>query len=244
MHREVEIAAAFIELSNLHGQVFDEARYADWLARFSARLVDVDASGVLLTRPDGTLAPAAISGSTAQVPQLVELRADDGPGITSFRTRTPVAAPDLRAEKRWQSFRSAALKAGFAAAHAIPLLSHGEAVGAITLFRERGGPLGYEEDRLTESLAATVSACLLSRRAVAKAENLAGQLQTALHTRIEIEQAKGILAERHGVSVSCAFECMRSFARRDRRRLAEVARAVIEGSPSVARLLGDTQPIP
>jgi AmiR/NasT family two-component response regulator len=56
---------------------------------------------------------------------------------------------------------------------------------------------------------------------------LAEQLQTALHSRIVIEQAKGVLSAQSGSSVSEAFRVMRSHARRTGEPLTAVAEAVV-----------------
>ncbi|HJQ44872.1 MAG TPA: GAF and ANTAR domain-containing protein [Amycolatopsis sp.] len=236
MHREPDLAAALIELADIHGKAFDEAGYTDLLARRAAVLLDADSAGVLLTGADGALTAIAASTETARVLQLIQLRVHDGPGITCFRNAAPVSIADLREDRRWDTFRSATLTAGFTAVHAVPLGLREQTIGSLSLFRRRPGPLEYEEDRISESLAAIAGAGLLSKRALAKAETLSGQLQTALHSRIVIEQAKGILAERHGIAVDRAFERMRSFARHDRRRLDDVARAVIGRNASVAGL--------
>jgi ANTAR domain-containing protein len=53
------------------------------------------------------------------------------------------------------------------------------------------------------------------------------QLQTALETRIVVEQAKGILAERFQLSVEDAFLLLRYAARSSRANLHELAREVI-----------------
>jgi AmiR/NasT family two-component response regulator len=53
------------------------------------------------------------------------------------------------------------------------------------------------------------------------------QLQQALDSRIVIEQAKGILAERYRLSVDEAFDLMRKSARDHRMRLHALAAAVI-----------------
>lgn len=66
-----------------------------------------------------------------------------------------------------------------------------------------------------------------------KAATAAAQLQHALDSRILIEQAKGILAERHGVGVEQAFERMRAMARRTRRTVREIADGVVSGSLDV-----------
>ncbi len=65
------------------------------------------------------------------------------------------------------------------------------------------------------------------RRDLEEHRTLARQLQRALHSRVAIEQAKGILAERHGAMVDEAFDAMRSYARSNRRRLHDVAAEVI-----------------
>jgi hypothetical protein len=53
------------------------------------------------------------------------------------------------------------------------------------------------------------------------------QLQTALDSRILIEQAKGILAERESISPDQAFEKMRSQARSRRMKLYDLAEGIV-----------------
>lgn len=53
------------------------------------------------------------------------------------------------------------------------------------------------------------------------------QLEHALTSRIQIEQAKGILAERFDVSTDAAFDLLRRAARSERRKLAELAGDVV-----------------
>jgi AmiR/NasT family two-component response regulator len=71
---------------------------------------------------------------------------------------------------------------------------------------------------------------LLQERAVRESELLAEQLQTALNTRVLIEQAKGVLSARAHIDVDEAFQMMRSASRRTQRPLRELATAVIDGS--------------
>jgi hypothetical protein len=54
------------------------------------------------------------------------------------------------------------------------------------------------------------------------------QLQTALTSRVIIEQAKGALAQRGDLSMDAAFDRLRRYARDHNLRLSEVARQVVE----------------
>jgi AmiR/NasT family two-component response regulator len=55
-----------------------------------------------------------------------------------------------------------------------------------------------------------------------------GQLQQALKSRVIIEQAKGVLAERHDLDLAAAFGRLRSHARNNNQRLTLVAQAVVD----------------
>jgi AmiR/NasT family two-component response regulator len=61
------------------------------------------------------------------------------------------------------------------------------------------------------------------------------QLETALERRALIERAKGILMERHGIDDRGAFEMLRGHARRNNRKVVDVARAIEGGQPLLPR---------
>jgi ANTAR domain/GAF domain len=237
MRQEQRLAAAFSELSDVYSRDFDATRHAHLLTRHAVRLLNVDAAGWLLTEHDGRLDSAGATTDAVRVLQIVQLRTDEGPGVDSFRTRRPVTVSDLHAESRWSTFRTAVLGAGLSAVHAIPMQLRGDAVGSLCLFRRLPGELSEDDMAVSEALVRVSTACMLLKRAAGKAEKLSGQLQTALSSRVAIEQAKGILAERRGTSLDSAFELMRAYARHDRRRLNDVACAVVAGSPTVASLI-------
>ena len=66
-----------------------------------------------------------------------------------------------------------------------------------------------------------------------QARTLAQQLQHALDSRVIVEQAKGILAERNGITPSEAFDRLRKYARQNQARIHDVAAQVVDGTPTL-----------
>ncbi|MQA11075.1 MAG: ANTAR domain-containing protein [Pseudonocardiaceae bacterium] len=239
MDREQGLAAAFAGLADTLVSDFDEKTYAEAMARRCIRVLDADAVALVLSGNADT--PPILATAAESVRDLDSIRAviDEGPSADCMSECRLIGSADLRSETRWPAFTLAALNAGFATAHALPLLLRAERIGTLTLFRRRAGALGDHNAAVATALAETATAALLSRRTIYAARTRAGQLQAALRTRTTIEQAKGYLAARRGDSVDAAFELIRSTARQHRRRLSDVARDVMDGSPVIAHLFVD-----
>jgi AmiR/NasT family two-component response regulator len=116
----------------------------------------------------------------------------------------------------------------------------GEVIGALNLFGRREGALDVEDMPIVQALVDVATIGLLQERAIRRGEVLTEQLQGALNSRVVIEQAKGALSQIRGVSVDEAFVLMRSYARRNGRRLSDVAQAVVSGDRSgITALTGE-----
>ena len=81
---------------------------------------------------------------------------------------------------------------------------------------------------LGQGLADVATIAILQERAIRRGEIVNAQLQSALVSRVVIEQAKGVLAQHRDVSMAEAFEQLRAYSRRSNQRLTEVARALVE----------------
>jgi AmiR/NasT family two-component response regulator len=70
---------------------------------------------------------------------------------------------------------------------------------------------------------------VLQDQAARQAQTVSFQLQNALNSRIAIEQAKGVLAERAQIGMDEAFSRLRRYARDHNRQLSVVATDLVEG---------------
>lgn len=225
------VCKAFIELTDTLVSDFDIAEFLDRLATRCAELLGVTACGVLLADQRGALTLIAASTKEARLLEVAQVQHSDGPCLDAFRTGRPVQRGNLAdsADTRWPAFTAAARSHGFFAVQALPMRLREERLGAVNLLNTIPGPLDGDTVALGQALADAATIGIVHQRALARQEVVAGQLQSALTSRIVIEQAKGFLAERLGVSVEEAFGMLRRYARNNNRTLADVAADVVEG---------------
>ncbi|TMM33258.1 MAG: ANTAR domain-containing protein, partial [Actinobacteria bacterium] len=122
---------------------------------------------------------------------------------------------------------------GFAAVHALPMRLRTEVIGALNFFDTRPGAMDDGRRRIGQALADVATIGLLQQRAIRRGDMVTQQLQTALNSRVLIEQAKGILAERLHLDVADAFTLLRTTARNHNQRLSDLAQAIVDGSEQI-----------
>jgi transcriptional regulator with GAF, ATPase, and Fis domain len=237
------LSDTFVELTDTLVAGFDVIDFLHMLTSRSAQLLDVDAAGLLLADPRGELRIVAASSEVARLIELFQIQNDEGPCLDCFRTGQPVHAADLAtAAQRWPRFAPAARQAGFAAVQALPMRLREQVIGALNLFRAGPGAFATADIRVGQALADVATIGLLHERGMRRSDTLNEQLQTALNSRVVIEQAKGKLAERLGVDMDQAFSLLRDFARARNRRLSELAQALVDGTESLTGLTGRQVP--
>jgi transcriptional regulator with GAF, ATPase, and Fis domain len=233
-----------VELADTLIDDFDVIDFLHLLVNRCVELVDVDAAGLLLTDQAGRLKLVATSSEEVRVLELFQLQDEaGGPCLDAFRTGEPVSHADLTtAEVTWPGFVTAATAAGFRSVNALPLRLRNEVIGGLNLFRARPGELERRSLRTAQALVDVATIGLLQERSLRRQEVLTEQLQSALNSRVVIEQAKGLIAERLGIDMEGAFAALRGFARQSNRKLSEVAAAVIAGRTGTHDLLGTPAP--
>jgi transcriptional regulator with GAF, ATPase, and Fis domain len=231
---ERQLAEAFVELADTLVDDFDVMDFLHRVTVRCAQVLGVSAAGVLLTDQRGALQVVAASTEQTRLLELLQLQTDQGPCPECFHTGQPIAVADLAAATdRWPRFAAEARQRGFASVHALPMRLRTDVIGALNLFDTRPGALDQDTIRLGQALADVATIGLLQARAIRHRDILAEQLQTALNSRVLIEQAKGVIAERRHLDMDQSFSLLRGTARTSNRRLAELARAVVDGSETV-----------
>jgi hypothetical protein len=238
MDREQRLAETFVELADTLVDDFDVIDFLQVLAARCVELFEVGAAGIMLAGQGGSLVTVAASDERARLLELFEIQADQGPCRDCYRLGAAVVNVDLdRARERWPLFAPQAISAGFRSANALPLRLRSQVVGSLNLFQAGTGGLGSGDLRMAQALADAATIGILQQRTIRRAEVVAGQLQSALTSRIIIEQAKGVLAERLQISADDAFELLRGAARSRNRLLSDLARDVASGTADAAQLL-------
>ncbi|HEX2808508.1 MAG TPA: GAF and ANTAR domain-containing protein [Kineosporiaceae bacterium] len=169
----------------------------------------------------------------------LELADGQGPGIQALRSGELVVAGLSTDPVLWPAWTAAAIAGGWLGVVAVPLQVTGPAVGAMELLRRGPDPPTDADLVWARALAGVTAAALAHERVLHQEQVLADQLKGALDSRVVIEQAKGILAERGRVDVEVAFELLRRYARANRMRLVDVAHGVVGGRLAAAVLKAD-----
>jgi GAF domain-containing protein len=228
--RQGDLSETFVALADTLVDDYDIVDLLDRLVSAAVRLFDVTAGGLLLDDQRGSLALMASSDESSRLLEIFQLETNQGPCLDCVRTATPVTSDDLGVDSsRWPAFAPEAVAAGFRAVTAVPLRLRRETIGGLNLFSERPGALSPDDLRVAQALADVATIGILQQRSIHRTTVLAEQLQQALNSRIAIEQAKGVLAERHGIDMATAFERLRGHARNHNMRLGEVASAAVRG---------------
>ena len=222
------LAAVFVEVADTLVDDFDVVEFLETLTRHTATISAASSAGLLLADPHGQLQCMASSEESVKLLELFQLQYHEGPCLDAYLTGTAVVNSDLQqATERWPLFAPQAVEAGFQSVHAFPLRHRQKVIGALNLFSTDTGRLESTDVRIIQCLADIATIGVLQERTIRSAEILTEQLQSALNSRVTIEQAKGVLARTHGLSVDAAFELMRDYARRNQHRLSDVAREVV-----------------
>jgi len=175
---------------------------------------------------------AASDADAARV-EMLQIELHQGPCLDVVASFRPSLEPDLtspRAVDRWPGFARAALESGVAAAFAFPLMTGGVAIGALDVYSTRRGDMESDqvEDALLLADLAALAVDRLDTSTIVQGVELAAEpVEEWAHGAI-VHNASGMVSEQLGVGVGEALLRLRAIAFATERRVAEVARDVVD----------------
>lgn len=228
MSRERAVKDAFVQLASALANGYDVVDLLSQLTADCVRLLDAPAAGLLLADPLGDLHLIAAAPERMRLVELFQLQRVEGPCKECFLTGKAVTVTDVTLEsERWPQFVPAAHAAGFQSVYALPMRLRDNVLGTLGLFGLSASPLPEEDLALGQALADVASVALVQDRAANDRNEINAQLQQALTSRVVLEQAKGLLAQRGDLDMVAAFRVLRRYARDHNQRLTEVAEQVV-----------------
>jgi GAF domain-containing protein len=174
--------------------------------------------------------PATVGSSDDRAVRIDELQYTEaeGPCLDAVREGSLFRVRDLADEPRWPSYTPRAAAAGARSSVSLPLSAHGQTVGALNLYSERPDGFSAADVALGELLAAHAGVAVHGATLYFASRDLADQLNEAMASRAVIEQAKGILMAREGITAEDAFDVLRKQSQHGNRKLRNLATELVE----------------
>jgi GAF domain-containing protein len=234
--REELLAQTFVELADTLVDDFDVIELLTMLSERCVELLGAAGTGILLGDHHDSLQMIAASSEQAQLLELFQLQTHEGPCLDCYRSGGPIVHPDLATANPWPRFGAVALAAGLPSVHAFPMRLRDQVVGTLNFFMAEARPLSAADIAVAQALAHAASIAVLQDHAARDTRNTVGQFQHALNSRVAIEQAKGVLAERAGITMDEAFTGLRTHARSHNLKLSSLAASMVDGTLPAAQL--------
>ncbi len=218
------------ELAGTLASMEDLPDYLDRLCHGVSLAIDgCDAVGVTLVMDDRPRTAAYTTAVTLQI-DAVQYSVGDGPCLDAFRNRRENLVDLSVAEQRWPMFTAAAEDDDIKSLLAVPLISGGQALGALNLYAYAVRAFDATDITLVRMAAARAADAVASVVALVGARELAAQMESAMASRAVIEQAKGIIMGRRGVDEATAFEILRQQSQDTNVKVRVVAEQLVRGA--------------
>jgi len=165
-----------------------------------------------------------------EVPEIdrAQYRTGDGPCVDAYRSGEVYRIESTLRPGRWQEFRDSAARHGVLSTLSLPLHVGGITFGAMNLYADAEGAFDADDQRVAELFTTQAAFLLANAQAYWDARSLSENLQQAMESRAEIEQAKGIVMGTMGIDADAAFEQLRQQSQYENVKLRDIAREIVE----------------
>lgn len=192
-----------------------------------AAVLGLSGSGVTMAEDGRLRFVTAVSQASGELERVQEQQ-QSGPCQDAYDAGEVVCVTDVRLETtRWPEFAAAASRLGVAGVAGIPMRLTNQTIGALNLYAREPRQWSEEDVTVAAVLADVATSYVINASKMHQQQQLSQQLQQALESRVVIEQAKGITAQRQTVTVDEAYHLMRGHARNNNASIRAVAEAIV-----------------
>jgi hypothetical protein len=198
------------------------------VAEATRTVLEVDGAGLTLVHEDGP--PRWVAATDAAMELLEQIQHDfgEGPSLEAYAQDQAVSVEDLRAAPARIRIDAVVGQLHICGVLSVPVRLAGQPVGTLDVYSTEPRAWTAHELEAAGEFAAVTGELVHTAVELASRELEVAQLRQALTSRIWIEQAKGVLAASQGLEPEAAFQQLRARARASSRRLAELAREVVQ----------------
>jgi PAS domain S-box-containing protein len=191
----------------------------------AVELFQASGAGVMLLDEHGALRWVTAATPSDRIFERAQARLGQGPCLDAMTARAPVMTTDVGRDGRWPGLNPIAAEQGIAAVLSAPI----DDVGTFNVMLNVPLEWTKADTDAVKAFAAVAASMVRIAAAGGQQRALAGQLQHALDQRIVVEQAKGALMTRDGMTEEEAWGLLRRTARSAQRNVHDVAREVLDG---------------
>jgi len=170
---------------------------------------------------------AAHDGQLARDADELQYQRDYGPCVDAGRSGQLFLVTDMRTEQRWPDYARHAAGHGVRSSLSVPLPFQSTLIGALDNYATRPDAFGPDDVVLGEEVASWVAFAVNNAHTAARTGEELAQMRTAMVSRAAIEQAKGVLMERHEVNVDEAFTLLSHASQLSNIKLRHVAEQLL-----------------
>lgn len=168
------------------------------------------------------------TGSLASQLDERQYEAGFGPCMDAALSGATVTIENTASDPTYPDFGRAAARHGITHTMSIGLPVARQTIGALNIYGTEEGSFDAATQELATAFASYAAVAVPNAGVYASTATLAANLQRALQSRAVIDQAKGILMGRHGITADAAFEKLSEQSQGANRKLREIAGDLVD----------------
>jgi GAF domain-containing protein len=244
----VDVVAAFeaeAALAAVRAPRREQRRLVDRLCQAVVNVVPVDAAAVSVHLGGDVTVPVGAAGRDAAAAEALQFSLAEGPCLQVYASGTPVLVPDVEtpeASARWPAYAAElATHTHYRAVYAFPLLRAGRALGSLSLYRSRPGPMPVSPRSVT-GLATLLTGHMLDAEVFA---GLGGEVDhpwingPTTHRRHQVWQAQGMIMSSNDLMPAQALDALRAHAYSAGRLVDDIAEEIVTRRSAVPLITDD-----